>query len=318
MNRLALPALLCAICACSSEPSPDAPRSDPRESDGGRSERALVPPTEYATSLHFLATESARNPALVLQFANMAGPDGVAIRYQGWMLSGSSWRSVLDADFRNEITRAPWRLFPADSLRLTVTADGDPDAIVLRTGAADYTLDLGTHLDAWEDRAGTRHDIRAARYIQRGRAVSGIAVQHRFAIPEPARPSRFGPYERAVLQSEDDAIIVLFHSRRPETYGNSFGWMYADGLTRRWTALEARTVEVANSSQLRRNIPIRTWFHIPEPDIKCELTATVRLLNELTTEDGPKPYNALYKVQGWIEFAGERRSVEGLLELGES
>ena len=41
-------------------------------------------------------------------------------------------------------------------------------------------------------------------------------------------------------------------------------------------------------------------------------------VNELTVEEGPKPYNALYRVRGWIEFAGERRDVEGLLERGET
>jgi hypothetical protein len=40
--------------------------------------------------------------------------------------------------------------------------------------------------------------------------------------------------------------------------------------------------------------------------------------NELPAETGPKPYHALYWVRGWIEFAGERRNVEGFLERGEA
>ena len=306
------------LCACGAERAAEAPASQ-REGPGADAATSVpLTPTEYTTTFHFLPTESATTSAVVLQFANTAGADGLSHRYLGWLLNRSGWRTVLDANFSNGHTRAPWRLFPAESLQLTVSADGEPDAIMLRSGSTSYTLDLGAHLDAWEDRAGTRHDIRSARWMQGGRSIAGLAIQHRFAIPDPERPARFGPYEWALLRSEDNTIIVLFHSRLPDTYGDSFAWMYADGLTRRWTALESRTVEVVNSPQLRRNIPIRTWFHIPEPDIKGELSTTAQQLDELPTQDGPKPYNALYRVRGWIEFAGERRNVEGLLEIGES
>jgi hypothetical protein len=76
-------------------------------------------------------------------------------------------------------------------------------------------------------------------------------------------------------------------------------------------------VEVTPAPQLRRNVPIRTWFRIPEPEIRGEITVAERLFSEFPAEQGPQPYNALYRVTGWIEFAGERRTVEGLLERGE-
>lgn len=316
-----IPAVSIAIVlytsACGPETSSDTSAGEPGSATAGASESTVVTPTEYVTSFHFLTTESGWTPALILQFSNTASPEGVDHSYRGWLLGRSGWRSILSAEFREPITRAPWRLFPSDSLRMVVTADGDPNELIFLARNASYTLDLGNYLDAWEDRAGTHHGIHAAQWKQGGRAISGIAVQHRFAIPNPQQPARFGPYEQALLRSEDDVVIVLFTSRRPEIYGNAFAWMYADGLTRRWTAVEARTVEVVNSRQLRRNIPIRFWFQIPEPDIKGELTAAARQLNEISTQEGPKPYNALYQVRGWVEFAGNRRRIEGLLERGE-
>jgi hypothetical protein len=317
MGMFWIVSVLCAA-ACSTESGEEGPGGAP----GNVLDDLSVPPTitaiEYATSLQFLPLGTDATRAIVLQFANTATSSGLSHRYQGWLLNRSNWRAVLDAEFTSPPVRAPWRLFPADSLRLTVTDDGDSDDIILTVGAVDYTLDLGTHLDGWEDRAGTWHEIREAVWSSRGARLNGVAVGHRFAVPEPQRATRFGTYERVILRSEDGAIIVLFHARNPELYGDSFAWMYADGLTRRWTELEARTVEVANSAQLRRNVPVRFWFRIPEPDIKCELTAAERQFNELTVEEGPKPYNALYRVRGWIEFAGERRNVEGLLERGET
>jgi hypothetical protein len=301
------------------------PDTDSGSPSGGREESApeltggpSATATEYSTAVSFLPYEAASTRALILDFANYTTSGRLSQRYLGWQLRGQGgWRTILDVVSESGAVREPWRLMPADSLRLTVNADGDPNALVLRSGAADNTLDLGDPLDRWEDRAGTQHEIREAAWSSRGQRVEGIVVQHRFAIPEPEQPARFGPYERAILRSEDGAIIVLFHSREPDLYGDSYAWMYADGLTRRWTALETRTVEVANSAQLRRNVPIRIWFRIPEPDIKGELTAAERQFNELEVDQGPMPYNALYRVRGWIEFAGERRSVEGLLERGE-
>ncbi len=273
--------------------------------------------TEYNISLQFLPIEAGGGQALSLQFANTATSAALNRRYGAWLLSGSRWRSVLDLTDEDEPVREPWRLLPADSLRMTVTADGDPNALLLRSGSARYALEFGNLLDAWEDRAGTWHEIREATWAQQGRRVKGILVQHRFAVAMPERPALFGPYERAILRSADGSILVLFSTRDPELYGDAFAWMYADGLTRRWTAVETRTVEVANSSQLRRNVPIRTWFRIPEPDIRGEFSAIERQYNELTVASGPKPYNTIQRVRGWIEFAGERRTVEGLLEQGE-
>lgn len=319
MKRIALLSIAClvGIVACGREASVDTPAGGRDDTRPGLAGAPNVTVTEYTTSLLFLPFEAASTRALVLDFANVATSDAVSHRYLGWHLDRQRWVSILDVDSQDEVLREPWRLFPIDSLRLTVNPDGDPDALVLLAGNRDHTLELGEPLDRWEDRAGTQHEIREAIWSQRGQRVSGVAVQHRFAVPEPEQPARFGPYERAILRSEDGAIIVLFSTREPDTYGDSYAWMYADGLTRRWTALETRTVEVANSTQLRRNVPIRIWFRIPEPDIKGELTAAERHFDELTTDQGPKPYNALYRVRGWLEFSGERLNVEGLLERGE-
>ncbi|MGD2151990.1 MAG: hypothetical protein PVG79_01905 [Gemmatimonadales bacterium] len=319
MEKSVLLAIVCLLgaAACRPEPAAEAPGSEPVDPLGSLSGTPSVTAMEYTTSLMFLPLEGTATRGIALEFANLATSSGLSHSYLGWELSRSGWRSILEAESQDPPTQAPWRLFPAEGVRLAVNADGDTDVLMLRGGSTDYTLDLEGHLDGWEDRAGTRHEVRRATLTRRGNQVSGVTVQHRFAVPEPGRPARFGPYERVILRSEDGAIIVFFHTRSPELFGNDYAWMYADGLTRRWTALEARTVEVANSSQLRRNVPIRTWFRIPEPDIRCELTAAERIFNELAAETGPKPYHALYWVRGWIEFTGERRSVEGLLERGD-
>ncbi len=319
MSRATLATLVCVtwIVGCGPDRGPSAEAGG---EPGALSELGGATPTittEYNTSLHFIPIEGGSGQGLSLQFANTASSATLSRRYAGWLLSGSRWRSVLDLADEDEPVREPWRLLPADSLRMTVTADGDTDALLLGSGPVRYALEFGNLLDAWEDRAGTWHEIREATWTQQGRRARGILVLHRFAVPRPQLPAVFGPYERAILHSADGAILVLFSTREPEVYGDAFAWMYADGLTRRWTAVETRTVEVVNSSQLRRNVPIRTWFRIPEPDIRGEFSAIERQYNELTVASGPKPYNSLQRVRGWIEFAGERRTVEGLLEQGE-
>jgi hypothetical protein len=310
-------ALSIAVQACGSgQTNQDASAEGAVETPVPDSALSVVP-TEYATSLLFLPLEQGQTRALVFELANLATSDALEQRYLGWQLASSGWRTILDNDEREAPLREPWRLFPSDSLRLTITGDGDADALIIRKDATDYTLELGEYFDRWDDRAGTRHEIREALLTYRSQRLDGIAVQHRFAIRAPQIPARFGPYERAILRSEDGAIIVLFNSKDSEKYGNPYAWMYADGLTRRWTALELRNVEVTSAPQLRRNVPVRTWFRIPEPDIKGEITVAERLFGDLPVEQGPRPYNAVYRVQGWIEFAGERRSVQGLFERGE-
>ncbi len=319
MKRRALFSLLWAgwLAACAPETASDATSGEDRDLAPAVAASRVTTPTEYATDLLFLPLTSSGTRALVLQLANTATAGTLQHRYLGWQLTRRGWQNVLDIDTVDASNREPWRLLPVASLRLTVTAEGDPDALILAGGPSSYTLDLGDRLDAWEDRSGTRHEIREAIWIDRGQRLSGLAVQHRYAVPGPRLPGRFGPYDRALLRSQDDAVIVLYAARTADTHGDSYAWMYADGLTRRWTTVETRTVEVVNAAQLRRNVPVRLWFRIPEPEIKGELVALERRFNELATPSGPKPYNGLYRVRGWIEFAGQRRTVEGMLERAE-
>lgn len=306
-----------SIGAC----GPDHDVETPSDESGARLDDIAVTPSvtaiEYAISFQFLPLESSGTRGLILELANVSTREGLSHRYLAWHLTAGGWRTILATERQEEPTRAPWRIFPTDSLRLTVNADGDPDALILATGGEDQVLELGDRLDSWEDRAGARHAIRQAALVRRGARVSGMMIEHRVILPEPERPARAGPFERAIVRSNDGAILVLFNTREPDTLGDPYAWMYADGLTRRWTVVETRTVEVASSARLRRNVPIRIWFRIPEPEIHGELTAAEREFEELPSEGGPRGYTGLYRVGGWIEFAGERRTVEGILERSE-
>jgi hypothetical protein len=307
-----------AVGGCADPRSdPDAPGASSSPVDEAAAPGAVTP-AEYTTSVTFLAIDPGPTPALVLHLANRAAADGLHRRYLGWLLERSGWQTVLDGDWLDGPTRAPWRVIPGDGLQLIVSDDGELNALVVSSDRSRYALEIGPRLDGWEDRRGARHDIHFAQLGRRGQPTPGIMVRHRLAVPRPERSARFGGRDAAILRASDGTLLVLFESRSAETYGESFAWMYAEGLTRRWTALETRTVEVANSPQLRRNIPVRLWFHIPEPGIRGELRVTARELSELpTAEAGPKPYHAIYRVSGWLEIGEERQSVEGVLERGE-
>lgn len=278
---------------------------------------AVTVPTEYDEELLFYSTEDGPATALALDLSNYASFDGLHRRYQGWLLDRTRWRSILDGESRDASTRAPWRILPTDTLQLVVSDDGEIDSFIFRPEATPFTLHLGDRVERWEDRGGARHELRWGQLSRRGDQLNGIVVQHRFAIEQPAKPGSYRPMETAILKTREGTLLALFDSGEPEALGQSFAWMYDDGLTRHWSAIETRTVEVANAPDLRRNIPIRIWFRVPEPDIKGELTATARLLEGTSTERGPRPYVGLYRVSGWVEFGGERRNVEGVMQHSE-
>lgn len=312
---------LLAILALALACGPEAQTEAPSEDSEARLDDIAVSPSatviEYATAIQFLSLQPSSTRGLVLELANTSLPEGLNHHYSAWRLTGAGWRKIFDTRIQEQPTRAPWRIFPTDSLRLTVNADGDVDALVLRSTGGEYALDLGDRLDAWEDRSGARHVIRQAVLTRGSERVTGMLVDHRLVVPEPDQPTRLGPFERAVVRSNDGAVLILFNTREPEAMGEPFAWMYADGLNRRWTTVETRTIEVANSSQLRRNVPVRISFYIPEAGIRGELTATERDFEGSEAEEGPRPYTGLYRMRGWIEFAGERRDLEGIYELGE-
>ncbi len=310
-------AVCCIFAACSSDSRTAPPRGD-RSGDTPAAGSSSITPTEFVTSLTFLIGDADPASGLVLRVANFATRSGIERTYRAWYLDRAGWRALMTTELRDGPMRAPWRVFPTDSLRIVVDAEGDTERLIIKARPANYSIQLEERLDAWEDAVGTRNEVRLAILERRGRRIMGVVLQQRFTVPRPDHPTAFGPYERVVLSSEDGAVIVLFNTRDPATYGEPFAWMYADGLTHRWNDLEARTVEVENSVQLRRNIPVRSWFRIAEPDIRCELTLTTQAIEELAAESGPKPYNALYRVSGWIEFAGERRAVRGIMERGEN
>ncbi len=314
---IGLTALLAAALSCGTEPdSARAPgASDP--ANGEETPTRAVRPTEYSTTLIVLSSNDDLSSSTVMEFSNYATSDSLRRRYSSWILRRSGWQSTLDEDWLDGPTRAPWRLFPTDSLRIVVSDDGDPQLLTVPGRRGPLTLELGDHLASWEDRVGTRHEIRIAQLGRGSQRTDGLAVQRRSAVPEPTLPSRYGAHQHAVLRSEDGAIIVIFSTERPELYGTPFAWMYADGLTQRWSTVETRTIEVASSSRLRRNVPVRMLVSIPEPGIRGEITAAAREFDARPTGAGPRPYHAVYRVSGWIEFGGQRRRVAGILERGE-
>lgn len=320
MRRLGIAATLCLVTlqACGSEGGEGAPGDRPENAldESGVTTTATV--VEYAMGFHFLAADPAQNSALVFEFSNTATAGGLAHRYLGWQLGPGGWRSAFDIQFDAPPTRAPWRLFPVQGLQLTVSDDGDPDDIILQTASSESTLDLGPLLDSWEDRSGTSHEVREATWVVPSGRIAGLALGHRLAVPEPPRPARFGSFFRAILRSQGDAFLVLFYTTDPDRHGNPFAWMFADGLTRRWTVLETRVLERASARELGRDVPARVSFAIPEAGIRGELTVQERRYEELPGSEAPKPYNALCRVRGWMEFAGERRSLDGILEVAES
>jgi hypothetical protein len=313
----ALLTLILLIGACRAEPDVETSANE----SGARLDDIAVTPSvttiEYAISFQFLPFESSATRGLIVELANLSTRERLSQRYMAWALGAGGWRTILEDEQSEEPTRAPWRIFPSDSLRLTVDADGDPDALIFSADGEDRVLELGDRLDSWEDRAGARHAIRQAAFLRHGARVSGMIIEDRVILPEPDRPARVGPFERAIVRSNDGAVLVLFNTREPDRLGDPYAWMYADGLTRRWTAVETRTLEAASSTRLRRNIPIRISFRIPEPEIHGELTAAEREFEQFPAEEGPQAYTGLYRVAGWIEFGGERRTVEGILERGE-
>jgi hypothetical protein len=143
--------LLLALQACGPDRTDEAASRQSAAQPGQPDSALAVTATEFSTSLLFLPLESGQTRAIVLELANFVTSDALQKRYLAWQLIGSGWRSILDLEAREAPLREPWRLFPSDSLRLTVTADGDAEALVIRGRQSDYTLELGEHFDRWED-----------------------------------------------------------------------------------------------------------------------------------------------------------------------
>ncbi len=115
--------LLLSLQGCGSERAGQAPAGEQGEALDDLSESPVLTATEYTTSLQFLPFEPTRTRALVMQFSNMATASALERRYQAWQLGRSAWRRILDVDAQEQPIRAPWRLFPTDSMAVTVNAD---------------------------------------------------------------------------------------------------------------------------------------------------------------------------------------------------
>lgn len=311
-------AALLVLGACMSDRSSEGRSAATAESDPDpNASRGVRAPTEYSAELVFLSAETGTSEGLVLQLSNYASSSGLRRRYLARSLTRSGWRTLLDAEWLDGPTRAPWRVLPGDSFHLVVTDDGDPDAFVLHLDRATYTLDLAARLDSWEDRRGAWHEIRSAQLVRSNDRTPGIALHHRFVVPNPDRPVHFQDYYSGVLRVADGSFLVIFQPRDPETLGEPFAWMYSDGLTRRWTEIAVETVDSVAVTQLGRDLPSRIRITIAEPGVRGELRTSSRSLDELAEQPSRNAYHAAFRVRGWLEIGETRESVEGVLLRGQ-
>ena len=115
--------------ACGPDSDRGVPAAGRAESEPESSGEPSPIATEYSTSVLFLPYEAASTRALILDLSNYTASGRLSQRYLGWQLRGQGgWRSILDVMSESGTVRDPWRLLPADSLRLTVDSDGEPSS----------------------------------------------------------------------------------------------------------------------------------------------------------------------------------------------
>lgn len=336
--RLAV-ALLLAASACE-RPSRRAGEAKGDVGGAGRSPRAgagasvsdtsaqpfVGIPTVYSTHFLFVATggslpRSASAPApsplaASIHFMGRAGA-GLYVRdYRGWLIQNAAWTPIAWDRVEEPPTRAPWRVFPAQGLRLIVGDQGEIRELIADAAPRRVHLGVGLLLDRWEDPDAARRQIREAQLWFTATPIRAILLEEQVARPGAAVPPPFRSHDTAVLRLSGGDLLIFSHQRDREGYGTSFAWASLGGVNRRWDRVDLQLPERMTDTTFRRSVPARWELTIPEPNVRGELTPIQYRASSLT-EGGVKPLHLVYTVRGWVEVDGKRRNAIGVLEHGE-
>lgn len=202
---LALGTVSGGIAGCDGESKP-ANRLD-AQAEANRDPAAAVTPAVYQTTLAFLGfgTPPTR---LFLHLENRTSAETLELRYDGWLQSGTGWRTVLDVREVTGVPRAAWRVLPVGPLRVSVTDGEELAGVAIDDVEGRPRLRFGERLAEWASATGQRESLRRAAVEMEGSTQGGILLASQTArVAEAA--SRGG--EQAILLTDTlgNALVIL-------------------------------------------------------------------------------------------------------------
>lgn len=273
-TRMLILAAVLAAPGCERGATPDA-------STGDAPRAALPAPALYERSLVFVG-HGDEPVGAVLDFSVLDSGSVVVRTVRGW-LGGEAWTSVAEEAWRMEPMRDPWRIVPHGPLRLVAGDDQRIEKLILEREVAPLRLAPGADLAAATPSPTLDYILRRARLGIGGEEHTGVLldVQRVRALADTIAAR--GGDEAIVLTGDADEAVVLV--------GGQATWIPRDG--------RSRTVE---GVQLIPAGPARWRITTPRGILVGELAVVAGAA-------GPAPR----AVRGWIERAGRRSPVSGVM-----
>jgi hypothetical protein len=256
-------------------------RGDEAAPDGGRRDGAPGPGAEYARHLYFLS-EPRPDPVFAIFDFSVADRGGRLERTAvAWIRSGGAWTPLLRMEWEMERMREPWRLVPHGPVRILVADDGELAALAV-SGPEEVRLSAEAPGARWLLARGFDARVRPAS-LRFGRApLAGTLLD--LHLPGAGAPAE-------VVLAGDDGLALLLPG------GGAAGWLldgpeeaHLDGLRLERIGADG---EASSWRLMIGDLPFGELERLPGTG----------------AADAPP----LHPVRGWIEVAGERREVVGVL-----
>lgn len=239
-------------------------------------------------------------------FENRSEPGGVGRSIRGWLARGGEWSQFMEDEWTTAPSRAPWRILPRGSARLTVGEEDALESIAYKEGLRDLVTVVGPTLREWRGQRGEIYRLSEGTTILSGAPSEGYVLD----VSTARLSGALVPQEWALLVGEDNLQVLLAD---PEGPGDYRAWAREDFQDLSWPVVTVEWSEMRSFERARRDVPVVWSVTSENGDLSGEIEATSSHVQTFEG-DGPRlPVLGVYEVIGHLEIGGARQSVRGFL-----
>lgn len=308
---LCLAVLLAAACG-------DGDRAaDPTEAETLADDTARS--AAYSERLLFLAGTERAPVAVVLDFSARVDSSTLYRVGRAWRAEGERLTTLLDTAWTMAAMRDPWRLVPHGPIRFSVDRDGELETLRYRGADDGFRLLAGAVVGEWSPDADAQLLLRRGEMLGGDGSMPGALLELRLGRDSVLSSGDGRAAEAYLTDGRGAYVVVLDHA--PD--GRRRAWLRRGTLQDAWTDVRLEAVEVrpapadtepqasaaGNGAVRFEGVP--TAWRLASPG--DSLTGELRLIG---ASPGAATSAGVFTVRGWVEAAGDRQPVFGVVRHG--
>lgn len=282
----------------------------------GEPEEVARSPWRYDRETSFVTWDDGGLAAAPFSFSAVPRGERLERELHAWLADRETWDEFLMEAWSAPASGGVWRVVPHGELRIAAGGPG-VEALWYESGGRRLRLDIGDPLSPWHGGERERFRILRGTMTVGSGGRDGLVLEELQVSRTPDAGEADVVQDRILLVDRDGFAIFLLHERGADAVAaggpDDASWVLMPGTDEAVQEGAVEWIEVRPLEEARRDIPVRWRFSAADTGVTGEISAIGYHATLGAERGGRREVETRYTVEGWIERAGERVEVRGIV-----